>query len=41
MDSSESSSDEAEDGNTKEDVEELNKTLNDLLRENAELEVKF
>ena len=39
MDSSESSEDEAEDGNSKEEVEELTKTLNDLLRENKELEV--
>ena len=41
VDSSESSSDEASDKDVREEVEELNKVLADLVRENRELEVRF
>ena len=41
VDSSESSSDENSDKDVREEVEELSKTLSDLVRENKELEVSF
>ena len=40
MDSSESSSDENSDKDVREEVDELSKTLSDLVRENKELEVR-
>ena len=41
VDSSESSSDENSDKDVREEVDELSKTLSDLVRENKELEVSF